>query len=321
MNMDSSLNNNDQPGRSCPLHYRYSPTVFARAADIQANTLYVVGGLYGNLPALETILDMAAAENGTVRVVFNGDFNWFNIDAAGFQAINREVLKHHALRGNVETEIAGDDDATGCGCGYPEWVSDQEVVRSNEILDQLRETSRAFPTLRKQLAALPMHWVAEVGGLRTAIVHGDLQSLAGWDLAQENFDSDEAKNIVQKQILISNCRIVASSHTCLSVALGFDTPTGRCAIFNNGAAGMPNFRGACCGVITRIATRASSRVKPLYATHLDGVHVEALKVDYDAARWQREFLANWPAESAAHQSYYRRISEGPAYDIAQANRL
>ncbi len=48
-----------RPGRSCPRHYRYSPAVFARAADIKAQSLYVVGGLYGNPFALETVLALA----------------------------------------------------------------------------------------------------------------------------------------------------------------------------------------------------------------------------------------------------------------------
>src|SRR5713226_6486958 len=115
-----------RPGRSCPRHYRYSPAVFARAADLKAQSLYIVGGLYGNPYALETVLAMAR-------------------------------------RGNVETEIAGEDSGAGCGCAYPEWVGDAEVERSNEILGRLRGTARAHPRLRGRLSALPMHLVAEIG--------------------------------------------------------------------------------------------------------------------------------------------------------------
>ena len=39
-------------GRSCPPSYGYSPRVLARAAEIDAEVLYVIGGLYGNLLAL-----------------------------------------------------------------------------------------------------------------------------------------------------------------------------------------------------------------------------------------------------------------------------
>ena len=115
------------PGRSCPLHYRYAPTVFDRDADIRAETVYVIGGLYGNVPALEAVLELAAAEKVMPTLVFNGDFNWFNVDAGSFNAINREVLKHVALRGNVETELAADADDAGCGCAYPEYVDDADV--------------------------------------------------------------------------------------------------------------------------------------------------------------------------------------------------
>ena len=41
------------PGRSCPLSYRYAPSIFNRDADVHAETIYVVGGLYGNVQALD----------------------------------------------------------------------------------------------------------------------------------------------------------------------------------------------------------------------------------------------------------------------------
>ena len=56
----------DMAGRSCPLRYRYGAEAIARLSAIDAETLYVVGGLYGNLPALDTIERMAAAEPGPV---------------------------------------------------------------------------------------------------------------------------------------------------------------------------------------------------------------------------------------------------------------
>ena len=310
-----------QPGRNCPLHYRYAPAAFARAPEVHAATLYVIGGLYGNLPALEAVLALAARESGAVTLLFNGDFNWFNIDDAGFRAINSVVLRHHALRGNVETEIAGDESDAGCGCAYPDYVAADEVARSNTISVKLRETARRHTGLRAQLAALPMHLVAEVGGARVAIVHGDLESLAGWTLSQDAITPDATKNTLQKQIVTANCPIIVSSHTCLPVALTLDTALGRCAVFNNGAAGMPNFRDTQFGIITRIAATPAPQVTPLYGTRIGSIHVEALPVHYDPARWQRDFLSNWPAGSAGHVSYYPRMTRGPAHTITDANRL
>src|SRR5207302_10798619 len=103
-----------RPGRSCPRHYRYPPAVFARAADLKAQSLYVVGGLYGNRFALDAVLAMARRE-GAPRGL-HGDCNWFNVEPAEFESINKTVLQHAAVRGHVETQIAGQDSRAGCGC-------------------------------------------------------------------------------------------------------------------------------------------------------------------------------------------------------------
>lgn len=308
------------PGRNCPLHYRYAPADLARPPDLRADILYVIGGLYGNGPALAAILKLAAQETASVVLAFNGDFNWFNIDDAGFLAINEAVLKHHAIRGNVETEIAGDDATAGCGCGYPDWVSDAEVERSNEISAHLRMTARRHPDLCERLAVLPMHLVVEVAGMRLAIVHGDAESLAGWNFSQEMLAAPDAAARLATHFEQANVRVFASSHTCLPVATDCESPRGRCVLINNGAAGMPNFERTTCGVITRIASHASSRGKPLYTTRLDSLLIEALPVHYDPVRWLEYFSANWPPGTAVHRSYYRRITQGPRYALGEAVR-
>lgn len=206
-----------EPGRHCPLDYRYTPEAFAGPAHLRAETIYVIGGLYGNKPALDTILALCGKENGTVTLVFNGDFNWFNIDDEGFKEINRIVLAHLATRGNVETELVGDRSNIGCGCGYPEWVEEEEVTRSNAILARLRETARRFPGIQERLAALPMHLVAEVGGIRIGILHGDAETLNGWRFSQEALDDPNQSAWVQKCFRHAAVRIFASTHTCLPI--------------------------------------------------------------------------------------------------------
>ena len=37
------------------------------------------------------------------------------------------------------------------------------------------------------------------------------------------------------------------------------------------------------------------------------MQVDALALAYDDARWQQEFLAQWPPGSDAHASYWQRI--------------
>jgi hypothetical protein len=152
------------PGRSCPLHYRYAPADLAHEPDLITETLYVIGGLYGNRLALDVVLGLDAKEARPATLAFNGDFNWFDVDDAGFAAINEEVLKHHAIRGNVETEIADEDESAVCGCACPDWVSDAEVERSTAIIARLRTTARRHPALRARLPVVGQPEPAVTGG-------------------------------------------------------------------------------------------------------------------------------------------------------------
>ena len=123
------------------------------------------------------------AEDEGAAVVFNGDFHWFDADRSWFAEIEQRVARHRAIRGNVETEIARVNDiGAGCGCAYPASVADDMVRRSNEVAIDLRWTAQRCPGAAESMAALPMHLVAAVGGLRIGIVHGDATTLAGWSL-------------------------------------------------------------------------------------------------------------------------------------------
>lgn len=301
-----------RPGRSCPLHYHYAPSVFRRPAELHADVLYVVGGLYGNIEALRQVVRMAAEERGDVRLVFNGDFNWFNVDTTGFAEINATVLQHAALRGNVETELAQDDDAYGCGCGYPDWVDDEVVTRSNRIMRVLSDAARFFPELRQRLGRLPMHLVAEVGAARVAIVHGDAVSLAGWSFSHEALSAVDATAALAQRFAEAGVDVFACTHTCLPVAKQLPLRDGRRVVINNGSAGMPNLHGALHGLVTRIATRPT-RLASVLGMHVRGVYIDLVRVDYDLQRWLVQFERNWPDGSPAHLSYFERITRGPSF--------
>jgi hypothetical protein len=314
------------PGRTCPPHYGYSPRVFARAADIHADTVYVAGGLYGNVLALDAIEHMVAQERGGAEVVFNGDFHWFDAEPALFAEVQQRVLAHHALRGNVETEIAGDDAATGCGCAYPESVPDEDVARSNAILARLRALAAGLiDDPRPALAALPMHAVAAVGGLRIGLVHGDAWSLAGWRFAQDALhaaQSDESQRLrLAHAFELGAVDGFACSHTCAPALACIGTPGGDRFVINNGAAGMANFADSAFGVITRLATRAlpaSLQRQRLYGLHERGVWIDALAVPFDALAWLTRFDTIWPAGSDAALSYRARLARGPAFTVDAA---
>lgn len=304
-----------RPGRLCPVSYRYSPRVFDREPELVADTLYVIGGLYGNVEALEAIERLAAREATPPVLVFNGDFHWFDVDGGDFASITRAVLRHPAIRGNVETELAHDEVAAGCGCAYPADVSDADVARSNEILVRLRETARAHPALRQWLGELPMHLVARVGEARIGIVHGDAASLAGWGFAHDRLDLPSHARWIENAFREARVDVFASTHTCLPALRRFDWGDASGLVANNGAAGMPNYAGSRHGLATRISIAPHGGAEALFGERIAGVHVEALRVDYDHARWVERFLAGWPQGTAAHASYYRRIVEGPRFAL------
>lgn len=304
------------PGRGCPLSYRYDAGVLSGAAALQADTLWVAGGLYGNSFALETLLALYADEPGAKALVFNGDFHWFDVQPSSFSEVQSCIENFLATRGNVESELAAPEDGGGCGCGYPGWVDDETVRRSNAIIGRLKAAAAAFPDALQRLAALPMHLAADVGGERIAIVHGDADSLAGWGFSQEALATRAGWNHARQAFARAGARVFASSHTCLPVLQAF--PGGR-ALVNNGAAGMPNFAGTRFGVATRISLVPAK--KALYSLRAGALYVEAIALPYDHAGWRQRFLEQWPAGSDAHRSYFERIANGPRYAMAQALRL
>jgi len=307
-----------EPGRFCPVDYRYAPGSFARAPDFATETLYVVGGLYGNLRSLDAIERLASREAGRIVIVFNGDFHWFDATSERFAEVSRRVSGQRPLRGNVETEIArADDVGAGCGCAYPGAVDEGTVERSNRILVRLRACVDALPGVRDQLGALPMTLVAAVGHLRIGIVHGDAESLAGWRFAHDALDDPAARSWLEGVRAASGVDIFACSHTCLPALRDFDLDVGRLTVINNGAAGMPNFRGTTFGVITRIGLHPSPH-RPLYHVERDGAFIEALPIHYDQQRWLQEFVTIWPPGSPAYASYFNRLIDGPAFSLNEA---
>lgn len=309
----------NKPGRICPLRYHYGAGAIAAAPERPAETLYVIGGLYGNLQALAAVEAMAGAEPGPVTLCFNGDFNWFNVDAAGYRAINERVLRHDAIVGNVEAELGEESADAGCGCAYPETVAAAVVERSNQIHARLKRTAAQYPDLLGRLSALPMVARYRVGSMRIGVVHGDAESLAGW-----RFDAarlDDAKEDSWRAAAFARAAVdaFASTHTCLPSTRLFNYD-GVKLVANNGAAGMPNERGARFGILTRFGVSPSPH-GCLYGHSIQGVHVGALAIHYDDAAWQQSFLRNWPPGSPAWLSYYERISMGPEFRLQAAAEL
>jgi predicted phosphodiesterase len=183
------------------------------------------------------------------------------------------------------------------------------------------------------LKRLPMHRVFQVSGRRIAVIHGDPDNLAGWALAAEALAPPDTAlraalgcqdtplttgEHIRAYLERAGADVFACTHTCLPVAQGYRWADSAGAVINNGSAGMPNFSGDPRGLITRIATRPATDA--LYGVEIDGLHCEALPVEYDARAWWRRFESWWPPGSPAHESYAGRINDGPAFSLAQAHR-
>ena len=323
----------NSPGQSCPLHYRYSPTLFSGPASQVEETVYIVGGLYCNPEALRMIQRMRDEElraGRRVSLVFNGDFNWFNVDTSGFRLLNETVLGHIAIKGNVEAEI-GAPSGSGCGCNYPDYVDAATVDRSNALMTSLQSVAAGMPDICCALDALPLALTIQIGEARVGVVHGDAESLAGWSFAQEQLvagnacASGESSSSVLTPVetiaeffRAAKVCAFASTHTCLPIAKDYMVDGQARLIINNGAAGMPNFAGTTYGVITRIAVDRTLPSNSLYGIDLGGVRFDAIPVHYDQTAWIKRFLANWPAGSPAYESYLDRIRMGPRFQVSDA---
>lgn len=299
-------------GRSCPLDYRYDPASLCRqTAPVTEDVLYIIGGLYGNPYALDEIERMAHAEEQQglrVRLVFNGDFNWFNVSSDLFIEINRRVLEHTVSLGNVDYELARPTPGAGCGCAYPDFVGQEVVARSNQIITRLQSVAAEYPDIRQRLSLLPRYRCLIFGGLKILVLHGDPESLAGWGLAHEAF-ADDNTGTLRRWFDTTGADLIASTHTCLPV-LWRGVVQGRPrAVVNNGSAGMGNLLADPRGLITRLGVGRPA-AEPVASAECAGLNVSLLPVAFDQERWLRQFDRLWPAGSAAALSYRQRMASG-----------
>lgn len=293
-----------KPGRSCPLDYHLPAETFAGATDFACDTLYVVGGLYGNQQALAALKQRLLREPDA-RVVFNGDAHWFDCDPLLFAQIEEQIAPHTLLRGNVETELGRSrQTGNGCGCAYPDEVAEQTVDWSNAIHQQLSNCVQQLPGMAEQLAKRPATALIEVAGQRVAISHGDEQSLAGWQCDREALRSAMRQQQLAEWCASNRISVLATSHTCSPAALASE----HWAVINNGAAGMPNFNNGRYGLATRIASQPS--LAALYRAQVSALYIEAIPLNYDHHAFLADFDRQWPAGSPAALSYRARITEG-----------
>ncbi len=209
------------PGRTCPIDYNLNGESFDRFdEDIMADTIYVVGGLYGNKEALDEILKMAKEESN-LRIVFNGDAHWFDVDLEDFSYIENAIKNYDAIIGNVEAELISDRSEAGCGCSYPDSVDDGVVDRSNKIHSIMKKNIQKSKDMIDVLKRRKRTLTARVGDKRIAILHGDEKSLAGWGNSKENLQDADRLDEIGSWADKNSIDIVACTHTCAPIAVAF----------------------------------------------------------------------------------------------------
>ncbi|MBZ2169672.1 hypothetical protein [Marinobacter sp. F4216] len=317
-------------GRSCPLAYRYRPEDLCKEPEpAEADVLYIVGGLYGNPLALDEIERMAWFEEQQgrrIRLVFNGDFNWFNAEDALFRDINTRVLQHTVSLGNVEYELANPSDGAGCGCAYPDFVDQGVVNRSNRIMDRLQAVASRHSDLQEKLSDLPRYRCLFFGGLKVLVLHGDPESLAGWGLAHESFSGANTASdsgVVEQWLAATGADVIACTHTCLPVLWGGQVDGRDRVVVNNGSAGMGNLKADARGLVTRIALAGpeypGTPDDTLIEASLGAVCVSLQPVAFESDAWLQQFDRIWPDGSDAAVSYRQRLVQGTALELGRVS--
>lgn len=185
--------------------------------------LLICGGAYGNLQALEAL---AAFQSETgipdSHVIHTGDAVAYCADteaATQFIASRR----WHAVKGNVEEQIAAG--AQDCGCGFEEG-SACDVASARWYAHAVATLS---PASKAWMTALPSHLTFEMSGRRVRVVHGSVNQTNRFmwaSLPEADFSGE---------LDASDAELVIAGHT----GIPFTRFIGARCWHNSGALGMP----------------------------------------------------------------------------------
>lgn len=299
-------------GRVCAHDYSLPRALFEGAPVATCDTVYVAGGIYGNIEAMKALDRLVEPDQGAL-LVFNGDMHWFDKTPQDFMAVEKRAQAHRALIGNVEAELRRDHDVgVGCGCAYPDNVAQDVVDRSNAIHRELKTVMDTNPELKDPLIERPCVAVMDIKGQRVAITHGDERMLGGWNCSRESLSLQKRRRELASWMRSVDIDVLATTHTCAPAACAWEDG----AVINNGASGMPNFRGSLYGIVSRISV--SPHEDALYRANVGSLFIEALPLCYDTLEFLRWFDDLWPTGTPAACSYRKRISESTGDDMKDA---
>jgi len=294
-------------GRNCSLDYMLNKDWVKNTLRIDKDVLYVVGGLYGNNFALELINSKAEKENA--QIIFNGDMHWFDINKDDFLTVENNSIKGIMLLGNVEYELINSKDNLGCGCNYPEDVSEGIVERSNTI-HQMMKDNLGNDDILEEIQLRDKTLSVEFLNKKIAITHGDEKSMSGWQCSHSSLQKKERQDELNTWLDDNKVDILATTHTCLPALYNND----KHIVVNNGAAGMANVKDSTYGLITRIAKTPSEDA--IVSEKIDNIYVELVKIDFSIEKFLEWFESVWDDNSPASISYKKRIIHGTSLEIS-----
>lgn len=296
-----------EKGRNCSLAYILNKNWTENIVDAKSDVLYIVGGLYGNLFALNKINELAKSENA--QIIFNGDMHWFDVKEEDFLTIEKNSeVNSTKLLGNVEYELISKDDLLGCGCNYPEDVESGVVERSNIIHKIMKENVKDNEIL-EDIKSREKTLVIRYFDKNIAITHGDEKSMSGWECSYDNLQNKKRQKELDSWFEKNNIDIMATTHTCLPVVYN----NGKNIVVNNGASGMANIINTTYGLVTRIAKTSSPLA--IISEKIGNVYIELIKIEFDINKFLEWFESVWDNDSPASISYKNRIINGTKLKI------
>ena len=215
----------------------------------------VCGGAYGNLQALEKLAELQCtldiADN---HVIHTGDAVAYCADTS---ASVRYIASRrwHAIKGNVEEQIAlGGDD---CGCGFEQGSAcDAASVRW-----YAHSVATLSADARQWMAALPAKLIFSMGGITAQVVHGS-------PLRSNRFMFASLPDVeFQHELDQAAVDLVVAGHT----GIPFTKAVGHRYWHNSGALGMPANDGT--GRVWASVLRPA----------LNGLDITHHAIEYDAA--------------------------------------
>ena len=267
----------NEPGRNCPLHYRYARAP-SPGRERRCEVLYVVGGLYGNEQALERVLELfdARARRQAARVQRRLPLVRRRRRRRSRRS-SAACSRFSATRGNVETELAAPqshDGATPAAAApIPTgWVTTSSRART--VSSRGCATPRAHCLARATRCSPCRCGCASTSGgarvgdrARRRAVARRLGLRAGaparrGGTARRRGGSRRRKSTCSPAATLA-CRC---SHAVSAIAA---------SLLNNGAAGMPNFAGAPEGLLTRIAMRPFEGPQRRFGTTATSLYLDA----------------------------------------------